>query len=246
MGRAVLVTRPEPGLGETCARLAALGWAPLAAPALVLESRALAPFPAPQAVLITSRAALPALAALPRALPLFAVGEASAAAARAAGFAAAEGAEGEAAALAALVAARCRPEAGPLLLAAGRGYAQDLAAALRGRGFRVARRIAYHVAPASALPETARRAMSEGQVAAALFFSPRSAACAMKLWRAAGLAEAARGIEALALSPRIAAVLAGFPWRAVRVAARPEQALLIDLLGLAPAGRTAGSAGGAG
>ena len=41
-GAAVLVTRPEPGAAETARRVAALGWRPVLAPALVLAPRAAA------------------------------------------------------------------------------------------------------------------------------------------------------------------------------------------------------------
>src|SRR3954465_4216067 len=83
-GGAVLITRPEPGAAETARRVAALGWRPILAPALVLAPR---PFAAPpaQALLLTSRAAARALP--PSDSLVLAVGEATAAEARARGFA---------------------------------------------------------------------------------------------------------------------------------------------------------------
>lgn len=167
---------------------------------------------------------------------MLAVGEATAEEARARGFTAVIAAEGDAAALAALVAERLDPAAGPLLLAVGAGYALDLAAALRRRGFRVLRRIAYTAEPAGILPAAARDALGRGEVVAALFFSPRSAECAMAAFRAAGLPDACtRDLEALAISPRVAAAAARAAapsgWRAVRIAARPDQGSLLDLLG---------------
>ncbi|MBE9604569.1 uroporphyrinogen-III synthase [Acetobacteraceae bacterium H6797] len=242
MARAVLLTRPEPGLSETRARLEALGWPVVEAPALVIAPVSLRLAARPAAILLASRSALPALDDLPRDIPLFAVGAGSAAAAEARGFTTVEAAEGDAAHLVPLVAARLSPQGGPLLLPVGEGYGKELAAALRAHDFRVWRRVAYRVRPSADLPPAARQAISTGQVAAALFYSPRSAACAMKLWRAAGLADAAREVEALALSPRIATTLAGLPWRRVRTAERPDQDLLIDLLGPGPGGKTAGAA----
>ncbi|MBL6453931.1 uroporphyrinogen-III synthase [Belnapia sp. T6] len=231
----ILVTRPEPGAAETARRLAALGWDPVEAPALQLAPRPLVAPEAAQALLLTSRAAVPALAnsALPRTMPVLTVGAATAEAARAAGFANVIAADGDAAALETLVAARLVPAAGPLLLAVGAGYAQDLALALRRRGFRVLRRIAYAAAPAPDLPDPARAALREGRVVAALFFSPRSAQCAIALIRQAGLAATTPALVALALSPRVAAALSASPlaWRAVRVADRPDQDSLLQLLG---------------
>jgi len=235
MRDAILVTRPEPGASETAQRLAGLGWRPVLAPALVLAPRATA-LPRVQALLLTSRAAARALGGVaPRALPVLAVGEATAAEARARGFCRVTAAAGDAAALAALVAARLDPAAGPLLLAVGERYGLDLAAALRAQGFRVLRRIAYAAAPVAGLPAPARAALAGGEVAAALFFSPRSAACAMAALRAAGLEASAGEMEALAISPRVAAAVAAaaapHAWRAVRVAESPDQDALLHLLG---------------
>mgnify|MGYP000159036069 CR=1 FL=1 len=137
--RAILITRPQPGAAESAQALRALGWEPVLAPALTLTAL---PFKAPprcQALVITSRAAARALPALP--LRVIAVGDATAAEARARGFANVEAAAGDAAALAALIGATLRPEDGSLCLAVGEGYALDLAAALRAKGFRVIRRV---------------------------------------------------------------------------------------------------------
>ncbi|MFT8245390.1 uroporphyrinogen-III synthase [Roseomonas sp. BN140053] len=225
-----LITRPEPGATETAARVAALGWHPVLAPALVLQPRPGA-LPRAQAVLLTSRAAARALAGQLDGRTVLAVGEATAAAAREGGAAWVLAAGGDAAALCELAAAQLDPAAGPLLLAVGEGYATDLAAALRGRGFRVIRRVAYAAHPAPSLPDGARAALSTGGLRAALFTSPRSAAHAVRLLRDGGGQDAATAIDALALSGRVASVLAGLPWRSVRIAARPDQDALLALLG---------------
>jgi uroporphyrinogen-III synthase len=230
--RAVLVTRPAPGDAETAAALAALGWTPIAAPALVLHATPPARLPRAQALLLASRAAARALPPLP--LPVLAVGEGTAAEARARGFPDVTAAEGDAAALAALAAARLRPQDGPLLLAVGRGYGAELAAALRARGFPVLRRVVYAAQPAQALPEPARAALAAGQVAAVLVTSPRGARILAGLLRRDGLAEAVGGARALVLSPRIAAALAPLDFAAVEMPARPDPALLPALLGAAP------------
>ncbi len=231
------MTRPEPGGAETAARLVALGWQPLLAPALVLAPRPFA-LPPCQAVLVTSRAAARALP--PSELPLLAVGEATAEAARQAGWTRAEAAEGTAADLARLAATRCDPARGPLLLAVGQGYALDLAADLRARGFQVLRRIAYAARPATRLPDDVLRSLAAAGVARILFHSPRSAGCAITLFREAGQTEAIARMTALAISPRVAEAarlaLAPRTWRSLRVAARPTEEALLALLGPAPAG----------
>ena len=230
--RGVLVTRPEPGAAETAAALAALGWVPVPAPALLLRPSPPSRIPKAQALLLPSRAAARAMP--PLALPVLAVGAGTAAEARARGFPDVTAAEGDAVALAALAAGRLDPARGPLLLAVGRGYGADLAAALRRRGFRVIRRVAYEAVPAEALPPGALAALRAGGIAAAVFTSPRGVRITLALLRRAGLAEAARGIRALAISPRIAAALKPLPWRAIEVTARPDPGLLPALLGATP------------
>jgi uroporphyrinogen-III synthase len=227
--RGVLVTRPEPGAAETAARLSRLGWCPVLAPALVLAPRPPARLPPAQALLLPSRAAARALPPLP--MPVYAVGEGTAEAARAQGFRDVIAAEGDAASLARLCAARLDPAAGPLLLAVGRGYSMELAATLRGHGFRVVRRIAYTAHDAPTLPPAAALALRQGKVAHALFFSPRSAACSLRLLAEGGLSGAARGMVAIAISPRVAAVLSALPWHTVRIAPRSDQDHMLELLG---------------
>jgi uroporphyrinogen-III synthase len=234
--RAVLITRPEPGGAETAARVAALGWEPVLAPALLLHPRAFViegVTPRVQALLLTSRAAARALPAPIAGLPVLAVGEATAEDARARGWPA-EAAAGTAQDLAEMAAARLDPGAGPLLLAVGQGYALDLAADLRARGFRVIRRIAYRAEPAARLPPEAIRAWAEGRIGAVLFHSPRSALCAITLIRASGLAAGAARVEVLAISRRVAdaaaAAISPQAWRALRVAERPGEDSLLRLL----------------
>ena len=205
-----------------------MGFPVVAAPALVLAPRPVAPFGPVQALLLPSRAAARALRPWP--VPVLAVGEATATEARARGFADVAAAEGDAADLARLVRARLDPAAGALGLACGEGYSLELAARLRAAGFRVVRRVAYAAAPATALPAAAADALHSGEVGWALFFSPRSATCFMKLLEGEGLREAARGIIAIAISPRVAAALSSLPWREVRTASRPHQDPMLELL----------------
>lgn len=230
----VLVTRPAPGDAATARAVARLGWHAIPAPSLVLAALPAMPPPrGAQALLLTSAAAARALTpggAAPD-LPVFAVGEATAVAARARGFVRVEAAGGDAESLAALVAARCDPRGGVLWVAVGRGYGAELAAALRGRGFRVARRVVYAARPATALPPAASRALAAGRVVAALFTSPRGARSMVHLLRKAGLLRAAAGITAIAISQRVADALDGVAWRALHVATMPGEAALLEALG---------------
>ena len=221
-------------------RVAALGFTPIMTPMLAIRPLpARLPPPARlQAVVLTSANALPALLAtlLPgrgaelRALPVLAVGDATAARARAAGFTSVTSAGGDAAALAALVARRCAPANGALLLPTARGEGLLLAGLLRAAGFAVLRRAVYAAVPQNSLAPAAVAALSRGAVDAALFFSAATARRFATLLPAALPATCLHAVDALALSPAVAAPLAALPWRRIRVAARPTQDALLTLL----------------
>ncbi|HEY7580772.1 MAG TPA: uroporphyrinogen-III synthase [Acetobacteraceae bacterium] len=231
-GRGILITRPEPGASETAARVAALGHRPVLAPLLAVQNRNV-PLPPPervQAILVTSGNAIPSLPPSYRHLPLLAVGEATAARGRAAGFTQVNSADGDARALAALAVRSCDPQADPLLVVSGRGQGQGLAAALREGGFRVVRRTVYAAVPVGALPDEARHAVHTGSVEAVLLFSAETARQCVRLLRAARLRDAARSIEALAISQPTAMALRALPWRRIRVADRPNQDALLAML----------------
>ncbi len=228
----VLITRPEPGAADTAARVAALGLRPVVAP--LLDIRALpCALPAAdgvQAVLIASGNALAGLPAGYRALPLLAVGDASAGRARAAGFIHVLSADGDAKALASMVGRHCDPAGQALLLAAGRGQSLALAAALRALGFRVIRRATYAAVPARALPDAAAAALRQGRLRAALFFSAETARQFVRLLNRSGLGTAVRGIDACAIGPPAVAALQALPWRRVLRAAQPTQDAMLALL----------------
>lgn len=228
----VLITRPDAGARETARRVAALGLAPIACPVLAivpLPAR-LPPTAALQAVLLTSANALAALGPALHSLPLLAVGDATAARARAAGFAEVASAGGNAAALAALVLQRCTPARGALLLPTARGEGVGLTHMLRNAGFTVQRRTVYAAVPQSSLPGAAIAALAAGAVGAVLFFAPATARGFTKLLLAALPAGCLNVVDALALSPAVAAPLAPLPWRRLRVADRPTQDALLTLL----------------
>jgi uroporphyrinogen-III synthase len=231
-GAGVLVTRPEPGASDTAAQLAALGYMPVIAPLLAIETLPadLPTVASVQALLVTSGNAIDALPASHRHLPLFAVGDTTAARARHGGFDHVRSAEGDAHALAGLVRRSCRADAGPLLLATGRGQGMALAAALRAGGFTVIRREVYAAVPVAALPQAAAQALADGGLAAALFFSAETARHAVHLLRSARLHEAVRGLDALAIGKPAAVALEALPWRQILTASRPTQDAMLALL----------------
>jgi uroporphyrinogen-III synthase len=228
----VLITRPEPGAGETAARVSALGLRPVTAPVLeirVLTSR-LPPAARLQAIVTASGNAIPALPSHYHRLPLLAVGDTTASRARAVGFSRVTSAGGDARALAALADRTCAVHGAPLLLATGQNQGEALATDLRVRGFRVIRRAVYAAMPVPVLPEAAHQALATGDVTAALFFSAETARHFVLLVRRARLHEAVRTVEALAIGQPAAMALKVLPWRRIRVAARPTQDAMLALL----------------
>lgn len=241
-----LVTRPEEDAAPLARALAERGIETVLAPMLRItpvadaSQRLADALIGAQALLFTSANGVRcfARASARRELPVFAVGDASAAAARLAGFRGVTSAGGDVADLAALVAARLAPQHGALVHAAGSATAGDLAGDLAAKGFTLRRTAIYEALPATELPAGVAAAMQAGAVELALFFSPRTAAAFVRL-AGAGLAPACGAITALGLSPAVAAALAALRWREVLVAPKPTQG---DLLAALDAHRGKGAA----
>jgi uroporphyrinogen-III synthase len=228
----VLITRPEPGAGETAARVASLGFVPIIAPVIRIEPTP-AHLPAAAAlagVLVTSGNAVALLPAAFHAARLFAVGDATAERARAAGFTQVLSAAGDAETLARFVTRRQSPRDGTLLLVTGHGQGKLLAAALRQAGFRVGRRVVYAALPIRDLPPAAATGLRAGRVRAALFFSAETARQFVRLVQRAGLTGTLAGVEAISIGRPAAVALEVLPWRGIHVAAQPTQDDMLALL----------------
>ena len=234
----VLITRPRPDGEETARLLSEHNIEAVIAPLIEIGDIAGAAqdlerdLEDVQAVLVTSAngARAWARATAQRTIPVFAVGDASATAATQCGFSQVACTTGDVAALAALVRDRLSPQDGALFHAAGSTVAGDLAGDLAGSGFTVRRTQLYHAKTVDALPEAARRALTDGSVDAALFFSPRTAAHFAKLVAAAGLEPRCRNMIAGCLSPAVAEALVALPFAESRIAEIPDQTALIALL----------------
>ena len=224
---AVLITRPEPEASETARRVSALGLTPVIAPMLEIQ-RVPANLPlSADAVLLTSRNAIPALPEWARNRPILAVGDATAAATRAAGFTEVHSAGGNARDLARLVEGIV-PRGAALLLLSGEGQGHELTDMLGA--WRAERREVYRAVPVRSLPAAAEAALQAGSLSAALFFSGQTADCFRALVGAAGLEQALGTVEACAISEPAAVPLRPLPWRRIRVAARPTQEALLQFL----------------
>lgn len=227
-----LVTRPHAEAAELAAALERRGIEAVIEPLIAIRPLDL---PAPslagvQAVLCTSANGVRALAAAvaERSVPVFAVGDATAARARAEGFAWVESAHGDVGELARLVRRRLDPAKGRLLHVAGTRVAGDLAGELRGAGFSVERAVMYEAQAATALDAATAAALSDGGIDFALFFSPRTSAIFARLVIAAGIAARLGRVVALSISPAADAGLVRLGFRERIVAAAPTQAALLD------------------
>ena len=226
--RGVLITRPAADAAETAAHVAARGFTPVIAPVLILHPRTIAPFGPFDAIVTTSRNAIPALPGRLKALPLLAVGTATASRAHDAGFATVFDAQSDAAALAALARRQLDPGA-HLLFAHGARQGDALADALIAAGFAVTRACAYEMTQAACLPAAAIAALETDALAAALFLSAETAAAFVSLLPP-HLRPALAGVAALAIGHRAADLLASLPWRHVRVSLKPTLDGVLALL----------------
>jgi uroporphyrinogen-III synthase len=252
---AVLVTRPHPDNETTAATLRASGYDVVLAPALRLE-------PVPfahgieagySAVIVTSanalRAVEPQLKQHPLLqLPLFAVGEQTAAAARRAGFVEVISADGDAAALRECVVRGIRAAPArtrrPLLYLAGADLSRDLAGELGARGIDVVTRTTYRMIAVMRLPGDICEAFAANRIEAVLHYSTRSARAFLDAARAAGVEISALALPQCCISASVAQVLREAGCARLAVAASPnEDALLSALAGSISAPRLVSRAG---
>ncbi len=237
----ILVTRPHPDNAATADHLRARGHTVLLAPALKLEPVAFlgeseASF---DAVLVTSANAIRAVAPqLPDLgllqLPLFAVGEHTAAAARETGFAEVIVAGGDAASLRDKGMRSAREKVlkknSTLLYLAGADLSRDLGGELGAEGFRVVTQTTYRMAPVKHLPREVCDGFAAHGIEAVLHYSRRSARAFLDAARDEGVEISALAIPHCCLSETVAGVLRDAGASQVLVAATPDETALFDTL----------------
>jgi len=229
----VLVTRPEPGAGDTARVLAAAGIETVVAP--LLEARWLTPAlpeaASIDAIVLTSANGVRGLMALEgapalRAHTVFAVGDRTAAAARAAGFTDIRSAAGAFDDLVELISAEMVH--GTLLHARGQHAAGDLAAALSADGIGIIEAIVYEMDAPPALPEAARLSLTAGELQAVLLYSRRTAEVFAALTR--GLPEVTkRQVALICLSEQVATPVREAGYGRIAIAHSPNEAAMVGL-----------------
>ncbi len=236
----ILLTRPQADAQRTAAALRARGHEVVIAPLLDLELLPEAdlgdgPW---AALLVTSANAVRAIAQHRRrdelrGIAVFTVGDRTAQAMRDCGFATVTSAAGNVGDLATRVAAQLRSPA-RLLYLAGEERSGDLAGLLRARNFTVHTALVYRAVVTTDLPRDAAVALAGagGGIGGVLHFSRRSAEAYVSAARHSGVLDNAltKPIH-YCLSARIAEPLQDAGATNVRVAARPDEAALIELCG---------------
>lgn len=230
----MLVTRPEPDASETAARLSALGIEPMRLPLLAHETLPVS-LPEPEgfaAMALTSANALRALeerGVLPRYrhLPVYTVGDRTAAAARALGFATVTSAHGAFADLVELLAHA--PLKGPIFYPAPRDMAGDLAKSLAPFGRMVITAPIYRMVTATSVPAEIASALTKGEITAVLLYSRRTADTFVALV-GAGLDRAARArLHMLCLSESVAEPLVDAHFVRIALADHPSEDAMMGL-----------------
>lgn len=233
----VVVTRPQRDSERTAALLRARGHDVLVASLMRVEPLAADLAGTWSAIIVTSANAPDAIAGNPvrealTRLPLFAVGQRSADAARQAGFVNVNPADGDVRDLMRMLIAQRAGTNAPLLYLAGEDRAADLPAELSARGIAAEMRVVYRVVTAP-FPPALIEALQAGAVDAVMHFSRRSADNYLAGASKAGISGPAMAVRHLCLSAQVAEPLVGASQ--IAVAARPDEAALVELLQAPPA-----------
>lgn len=234
--RTVLITRPVEDAGPLAQRIEALGHKTIIEPLLAIRFLgARVDLSGVQALAFTSANGVRALKAalgndVPAAMPVFAVGRATAKAARDAGFEKVTAAAGDVESLAARIGEDAQASGGAILHVAGRDRAGDLAAALAREGLDARRVVLYAADATSELTAATVAALLKGSVDDVVIFSPRTARQFVTLAGNAGLRPEMRRVRLLAFSPRVADAAKDLSFAEVAIAARTDEDALLALL----------------
>jgi len=234
--RSVLVTRPQPVAEEFAEQLRRAGYKAYIAPMMeyVGVDADFGDIARYQALVFTSAQAVQIFSSqsLERRLPVLAVGDATALAVRKSGFIRVYSAQGDSTDVAALL----RSQALPLglkkvLHLCSEDTPEDIASAVAGTGVEVVQRPVYKAAFLHTLPEDVVAALQRGAIDVVTMFSNRTAENFVKVLADKNLHDATAQLEAICISDRVAATLETMPWRAIRVARKPDIESVMEVLG---------------
>jgi uroporphyrinogen-III synthase len=232
-GVRLLVTRPEPDGARTAALLRARGHDVVFAPLLRIEFLDFElPDKAWSAAVMTSANAARAVARHPRretiiALEAFTVGRHTAEAARAAGFRTLHSADGDKDDLADFLRARTREHSDPLLYLAGEERAGDLTMS----GMPVVTVVAYRAVKIERFVPAVAAALARGALDGVLHFSARTAQAYLDCAAHERMLERALAPVHFCLSQQVAQPLSAAGAAIIRIAPKPDESAMIELIG---------------
>lgn len=234
-----LITRSLPEASQLVDTLERLGYECLIEPmfTLKLQRENLAPLAHAaqkqvQALIFTSRNAVLAVKQLPElfAIPALCVGDTTAAFAKEMGFRQVTSASGNIHDLEQLICRDCSPKQGRLLYLTGTHIAGYLQNDLAAEGFHIERHVLYDTQPIPALSLKTQEALRKGQVALALFYSPRTASIFEQRALEQGLKAHISTISLFCLSRSIAGAFSHLKWMEIYYPPSPDTKSLLELV----------------
>ena len=223
----IVITRPRADAEILAQKLLAIGHEVVIAPVLEIVSRKTVEVPnVPyQAVCLTSANGVRSLnGGFDLELPIFAVGEQSAAAAREFGFRTINAKGGDVHGLVLNIIQNLKPDAGPLLYISGSETSGDLEGQLRRAGFAVDRMITYDAVEENLANLRAEIAQSD----AVVLYSPRSAKLWQKQMAAMNLNDKMLQMRHFCLSPAVASILSSNSH--IEIANSPSEDAMLTML----------------
>ncbi len=237
----LVITRPLEDAERQASKLKTLGHEPLIHPLLEIVFPPLTPLrlQGVQALIATSRNALRGLSLnasfeAAKRLPIYCVGEGTAAFARRQGFSQIIRGEGTAKDLLPLITHSANPSAGALLYLTGQTLAFDLETPLKAAGFAVPRLIVYEAREVDVVSARHLADRLRAGVDGVILMSPRTATIFVDLIKRFKLEREARAITCYCYSEAIAAALREIEGLTVAVSSRPTETEMMKLIGPAP------------
>jgi uroporphyrinogen-III synthase len=123
-----------------------------------------------------------------------------------------------------------RPQDGSLLHLTSEHAHDAFYEALRDDGYTVMVRHVYHAEEAKKLQDETLGALKKGEIDGVLFYSARTASIFQQLIQRHHVSDALKNVQAVCLSPAVAAACDGALWKAIHAADAPTHEGLMDCL----------------